>query len=263
MKTNLNRRAMLSGATMLPLLAIPAFANATPAIPAIQGMAPDADFIATITKIKSEVQEMYLLDKASMAKFRATMAKYPPLPDVLKMTERDAKLGLPMTGDPRYPGYFTTFQLYELERCKGSKRLEIPIAEYKAPKGTDAEYPVLYYPTKGVVACLGPNPEADARLAELKTAIRKWKAACERVERAAGNDVANKKSDAFWDATHQRYRKLMGYKPKTIEGITAKAELVWLMHIGDNARGLQLGETTDVRMISAIFNDIRRLAKAA
>ena len=260
MSKTMNRRAMLTGATMLPMLAIPAFANAVPAIPANQAKALDADFIATVTKIKSEVQEMYLTDKASMAKFRATMAKYPPLPDVLKMTERDAELGLPMTGDPRYPGYFTTFQLSELEKRKGSKWLEIPIAEYKPPKETDPDCPVLYYPAKGVVASLGPNPEADARMAELKAAIRKWKAACERVERAAGNDEANKRSDAFWDTIHQRYRKLVAYKPTTIEGLTAKAELVWSMHIGDNKNGLDLGDTTDVRMISEIFNDIRRLA---
>lgn len=110
------------------------------------------------------------MDKANMAKFRATIAKYPPFPDVLKMTARDAELGLPMTKDPRYPGYFTTFQLSELEKCKGRKRLEIPVAEYKPPKGAEADYPVLYYPNQGIVVCSGPNPEADARLAELKVA---------------------------------------------------------------------------------------------
>jgi hypothetical protein len=191
---------------------------------------------------------------------------YPALPLVLKACVSDDELGLPKPnsgkfykpvqgGSAEQPGYYTTFNLGELEAFRPTRIVKIPIDRYvpEYSKATGNEFPALYLQSENVIVTSEEWPEARARVNELTTAIRRWEKACKRIENAFGCRAACKTVDAIAAEQNAVLDQIANTKANSADGLAVKLRAIETIFDGDE---IEFGDCTADRLAADVVNDL-------
>jgi len=185
-----------------------------------------------------------------------------PFPDVLRVNPADQEVfNLPSANDKWHPGYYTTFNLWDLKRHGVFQVIEIPVEEYFRTYREEAEQDfAILYPKKDVVRKSIPWPEAQQRLDEIVSAIERWKEEDDRIADSLGSEQIEQEIEILQDQQSDLFDAILSRPAKTLEGLMVKARAVKVIHEEDT---IEFSESTDVQLAASALNDLLAMAEPA
>jgi hypothetical protein len=169
---------------------------------------------------------------------------------------------IPKPRDNEHPGYYTRFDLSDLERRKGIRVVEIPFADYTTSfvTGSDIVIAILDGTENDVVRKTVPFPEAQARIDEIVAAIQQWRAEDDKIQESLSG-MSSAEWDKLSDQQSEIFDAILSCSASTFDGLRVKARAVKIIHSDEEA--IELGDTTDDQLAASVLNDLLAMATRA
>ena len=258
------RNFIKSGSAAIAALAIPALANAAPAL------GQDAELIELGRQLEGVSAKWWASSEPIKRLREVAENQYPPLPDVLKARDTDKLFGLPEANDGRWytptkggnrdePGYYVTGHLNELKQFTPRRSLRTPADQHVTEyfRGNGHECPALYFKSDKTVLTTQSWPEAQARVDDLIAAIEGWRKSCKKIDHACGYMKAQREFERLATRNHALLDKISEIEAKSLEGVLVKARAVKLIHRDDDL--IDLGDATDELLAASVLNELLAL----
>jgi hypothetical protein len=250
--TPLSRRAALTGSLAVALggslLALPAFGAPDH---------PDAALARLWTRLEALMAKYEVSDRKCDELHIRAKEMTPPLPEVLRYTVRDRTFGIPAPGNRRFPGFFTSFDLGELERCDCSEAHYVSFSRACEAGLPAASHIGIYHFAKKAFVVRKPRKEAEARLAQLVEAIKDWREAQYATLETSGYSAASDARDRINDEITEVYQTIVATPALTLPGLAVKARAIKKFF---SEEPVSFGETDDVLLAGSIVNDLLTMA---